>query len=122
MGFFDFLKKKKEGTASSEKTQVKRADINETAAALQAQADAFLLDVREPDEYAGGHIPGSMNIPVQKIEMAGMAIPDKDAPVYVYCESGMRSRFAARSLVNFGFTNITDLGGIRSYKGPREKS
>ena len=107
MGFFDFLKKNK-------------IDINEAVAALKDQEGAQLIDVREVEEYLEGRIPGSMNIPVQNIEMAAMAYQDKDIPIYVYCASGMRSRFAAAKLRNYGFTNVTDLGGINSYNGPLE--
>ena len=108
MGLFDFLKKNK-------------VDINEAVAGLADQKDAALLDVRELQEYVEGHIPGSMNVPVQNIEMAGMAIPDKETPIYVYCQSGMRSRFAAARLRELGFQNVTDLGGIQSYTGPLER-
>ncbi len=108
MGLFDFLKKNK-------------VDINEAVAGLADQKDAALLDVRELQEYVEGHIPGSMNVPVQNIEMAGMAIPDKETPIYVYCLSGMRSRYAAARLRELGFQNVTDLGGIHSYKGPLER-
>lgn len=109
MGLFDFLKKS-------------GADINKAEEYLAANPAAILLDVREPGEYAGGHIPGSRNVPVGKIRAGEAELPaDKDTPIYVYCQSGGRSRMAAGALKNAGFTAVTDLGGIMMYHGRKVK-
>lgn len=84
------------------------------AAAKQAMAaGAALVDVRSPSEHAGGHLPGSLNIPVDRLP-AGLdaKVVPKDRPVLVYCASGMRSARAAGLLRQAGWTNVLDLGGI----------
>ena len=107
MGLFDsFLKNK--------------IDINEAVAGLKDVPGAVLVDVREPMEYAAGHIPGSTNIPVGSLKMAADAFAEKSVPIYVYCQSGMRSRKAAAILREAGFSNVTDLGGINAWRGPEE--
>jgi rhodanese-related sulfurtransferase len=76
-----------------------------------------LVDVRTPEEYASGHIPGAVLIPYDTI---GGRPPtgDKDALVILYCRSGNRSGIAARTLKSLGFTQVQDFGGINRWKGP----
>lgn len=81
---------------------------------------ALLLDVRESDEYAEGHIPGAKNVRLQALRDVSEEI-DPDTPLYVYCQSGGRSFKAATVLRGVGFTNVTDLGGINRYTGELEK-
>jgi len=76
-----------------------------------------LLDVREPDEFQRGHVKGAVNIPLGSIERVERRFKDKDAPIYVYCLSGGRSSQACRQMKAMGFTNVTNIGGIRSYGG-----
>ena len=85
------------------------------------QQAAILIDVRQPDEYEKGHIPGARSIPLQKLRDFSLEVTDKDTPIYVYCLSGARSARAVRALRGVGFTAVTDLGGISSYQGPLEK-
>ncbi|OZC01655.1 rhodanese-like domain-containing protein [Rubricoccus marinus] len=78
-------------------------------------ADAPLLDVRTPGEYAGGHLKGSVNVDVmapdfqQKIE--AMNLP-ASGPVYLYCRSGNRSGQAAKALQQMGHEGATNIGGF----------
>lgn len=102
MGFFDFLK---------------APDMNEGVKRFSATPGAVLLDVRTRSEYAGGHILGSRNIPLQEIQKAPSAIPRKDTPLFVYCQSGGRSKQAVSLLQKQGYTNVTNIGGISSYQG-----
>jgi len=102
-----------------------RSRIREiTAADLRAglEADAVLIDVREPAEHAAGRIPGSVNIPrgvlesevEPRPEMGGMTAPelaDKDRPIYLYCRSGGRSALAADSLQKMGLTRVASVAG-----------
>lgn len=74
----------------------------------------LLIDVRTADEFATGHIHGAVNIPLQSIQDRMSEIPH-DLPVIVYCHSGNRSGQAARALVDAGYTNIQDLGGINAW-------
>ncbi len=75
----------------------------------------FLVDVRTPAEFAGGHIEGAVNIPLDSLAQRLDEIP-QDQPVVVYCRSGNRSATAARQLAQAGYTDIYDLGGIIAWQ------
>lgn len=90
-------------------------DINQGVQAYGATPGAVLLDVRTPQEYRQGHIPGSENIPLQALEEAGRY--PKDTPIFVYCHSGSRSRQAAAMLGAMGYTQVKNIGGIAAYVG-----
>ena len=76
-------------------------------------ADGYLvLDVREPDEYAEGAIPGAIHIPRGHLEsQIENRIPDKTTPVVVYCAGGVRSAFAARTMGELGYTTVESMEG-----------
>ncbi|MBQ9420959.1 MAG: rhodanese-like domain-containing protein [Lachnospiraceae bacterium] len=128
MGLFDFLKKLGAGADGADdaegsgRVRPKKAEINAAVAGMKDRPGATLIDVRDPMEYAGGHIPGSINVPVGSIAMMADAMPDdeKVKPVYVYCLTGMRSRRAAQILCGAGFTDVTNLGGINGWRGELE--
>lgn len=71
----------------------------------------MLVDVRTPDEFRGGHLTGAVNIALQELNQRLNKIP-KDKPVVVYCQSGSRSAHAARTLLQAGYIEVYDLGGI----------
>jgi phage shock protein E len=76
-------------------------------------ASYTLLDVRTPEEYAAGHLQGSMLIPHTSIrEKVGAAVPDKQAQIFVYCHSGRRSSIACQALTELGYTKVVNLGGF----------
>lgn len=78
--------------------------------------NVVLLDVRTPDEYNEKHIQGAILIPDYDIETTiASQIPNKDTTIIVYCRSGYRSRTSANKLINMGYKNVYDLGGINSY-------
>ena len=80
---------------------------------MDTESGYIILDVREQDEYDAGHIPGAILIPYTQIEeMAGEVLPDKNQLILVYCRSGRRSKIAAEALVELGYTNIREFGGI----------
>ena len=88
---------------------------------MKSVPNALLVDVRNPAEYNGGHIPGSCNFAMSRIlQEAEEAFPDKSVPLYVYCQSGARSARAGKLLDLLGYESVTDLGGIASYNGPKE--
>lgn len=79
--------------------------------------NAHIIDVRTVQEFKSGHVPGAKNVPLDRI---GSFEASRDAPLFVYCQSGARSSQAARALEGRGFTDVTNLGGIMSYRGPVE--
>ncbi len=70
-----------------------------------------LVDVRTPEEFDGGYIPGAVNIALQDLGQKMSRIA-KDKPVVVYCRSGNRSAYAAMALRQAGYEEVYDLGGI----------
>src|SRR3954454_12133374 len=100
--FRDLLK-----AAKSEITEV------DTEGAAQRIADGWLvLDVREPDEYDAGALPGAVHIPRGHLEsQVEGRLTDKDQPVVVYCAGGVRSAFAARTLQELGYTDVVSMAG-----------
>jgi len=77
---------------------------------------AVILDVRTPGEYAGGHIKGSKNIPLQSIQQNLSKIP-KDKVIITCCASGMRSGSAKSLLLSSGYKEVHNGGGWMSLKG-----
>ena len=106
MGFFDFLK---------------QPDINKGVMEYRNTDGAVLLDVRTPQEYREGHIPGSKNVPLQQLDKISSVTDNKDVPMFVYCYSGGRSRQAASMLQHMGYANVTNIGGIAAYQGKVER-
>ena len=94
-----------------------RRDIHQGVEEWKNTQGAVLLDVRTKEEYAGYHIAGSVNIPLDRLDTVGVNIPDKATPVFVYCQSGGRSASAAAYLKRNGYSCVYDIGGIRSYRG-----
>lgn len=93
------------------------ADINDGVAEYKKTDGAVLLDVRTAEEYRGGHIDGSINIPLDRINSVEKIIIDKSTPLYVHCLSGGRSGQAVSYLKRMGYINATNIGGISSYRG-----
>ncbi|MGI6325864.1 MAG: rhodanese-like domain-containing protein [Saccharofermentanales bacterium] len=81
----------------------------------------YLIDVRTVEEFEAGHVPESINIPVDQINDIVDSIPDQDSTLLLYCRSGRRSATAAKVLQDLGYRVIFDLGGISDYKGDLEK-
>ena len=106
MGLFDFLK---------------TSDLNQGAEEQASVAGSILLDVRTPEEYRGGHLPESRNLPLQNIEeIAGLAA-DRNTPIYTYCLSGARSSQATALLKRMGYQKVKNIGGINQWYGRMEK-
>ena len=86
----------------------------EEAKQIMDKEEGFIiLDVRTQEEYDQGHLPGAVVISHEEIaEKAEGALTDKDQLILVYCRSGRRSKIAAEALVELGYTNIKEFGGI----------
>lgn len=83
---------------------------------IDANSEVIVLDVRTQQEFADGHIPGAICVPVETIgSNPPSELPDKDATILVYCRSGNRSKQAAEKLVALGYTDIREFGGINSW-------
>ena len=99
----------------------KQPDINKGLKEYAEKENAVLLDVRTPQEYREGHIPGSKNVPLQTLDKVRSVVENKDAELFVYCYSGARSRQATAMLQHMGYTNVTNIGGIAAYQGKVER-
>lgn len=80
----------------------------------QVARGAFLLDVRTPEEFAEGHLPGATNVSVQTLAGRLDEVP-KDRPIVLYCRSGKRSARAAEILRNAGHEEVFDLGAMSNW-------
>ena len=110
------------GTPGSSSSDYRRISMNEAMQIIKNESGYIILDVRRPDEFAEGHIPGAINVPNEDIGTAEIAeLPDKSQLILVYCRSGRRSKEAAEKLVKLGYTNIVEFGGILDYTGEIEK-
>jgi phage shock protein E len=104
MGIFDFFGN--------------RPDFSAGLETFQASPGAVLLDVRTPEEYRSGHVPGSVNLPLDRLSSRQFS---PDTPLFVYCLSGARSAQACAWLSRQGCRTVRNLGGITSYRGPVER-
>lgn len=102
MGLFDVL--------------FRRPDLEEGLERWRETPDAILLDVRTPEEYRAGHVPGAVNLPLDRL--AEGKLP-QGRPIFAYCLSGARSARACAWLKRRGHEAV-NLGGIGGYRGPLE--
>lgn len=99
-------------SASAESGEVSPAEL---AALLEAGKAPLLLDVRTPEEYASGHVPGARNLPIDELpSRLGELGASRDAEIVVYCERGPRAERAADALAAQGFTGVRRLTGSMS--------
>lgn len=105
MGFFNLF-----GSSSN--------NINELVEQARTTREALIIDVRTPTEFSQGHIENAINIPLDSIQEIANKISDRTTPLYLYCASGARSSNACRFLESQGFEQVTNMGGIASWRGP----
>jgi phage shock protein E len=92
-----------------------RGDVRGEEARKLVAGGARLLDVRTSREFAAGHLPGAVNIPLGDLDRRLPSLGPKDRPVVAYCRSGQRSGIAKRLLMANGFTAVHDLGAMSSW-------
>ena len=110
------------GAPGSSSSGCRQISMDEAVKMMKNEKNYIILDVRRPDEYAKGHIPGAINVPNEEIGTAEIAeLPDKAQLILVYCRSGRRSKEASEKLVRLGYTNIVEFGGINDWTGEIEK-
>ena len=100
----------------------RQVSMDEAVKMMKNEKNYIILDVRRPDEYAEGHIPGAINLPNEEIGASEISeLPDKTQLILVYCRSGRRSNEASEKLVKLGYTNIVEFGGILDWTGEIER-
>ena len=110
------------GTRTGSSAGYRQISMDEAVKTMKDEKNYIILDVRRPDEYSEGHIPGAINVPNEEIGSAEIAeLPDKSQLILVYCRSGRRSKEASEKLVKLGYTGIVEFGGIQDYEGEIEK-
>ena len=92
-------------------------NINKGLEECRRTENALLVDVREPGEYADGHIPGAVNAPLSTLDRAELP---KDRPLFLYCLRGSRSARAAGILRRRGYDRVRSIGGINGYRGEKD--
>ena len=99
------------GCTSSTYTTISQVEAKKM---MKEEKNYVILDVRTKEEYAEGYIEGAINIPLDEIENTNK-LKDKDQIIFVYCQSGRRSKEASSKLVNLGYTNVYDIGGLNTW-------
>ena len=107
---------------NGEMADYKQINMEIAKSIFEVPGDYIILDVRRPDEFAEGHIPGAINYANEDIiDKEPEVLPDKNQTIYVYCRSGNRSKQASEKLANMGYKNIIEFGGIIDWTGDIEK-
>ena len=91
----------------------RRGDVSGAEAREMVQRGARLVDVRTAGEFAAGHLPGAVNIPLHELDRRARELGAKERPIVVYCLSGHRSQRARAILAAGGFSAVRDLGAMR---------
>jgi molybdopterin/thiamine biosynthesis adenylyltransferase len=87
--------------------QIRTVSLDEIKQRLETRAPMVLVDVREKDEWRGGYIPGAVHLPRGFLEIQiEQRLPDKNAPIVLYCAGGTRSALAAKTLLELGYTSV----------------
>ncbi|MFP2957349.1 rhodanese-like domain-containing protein [Myxococcus sp. 1LA] len=81
----------------------------------RVEAGATLVDVRTPEEFAAGHLPGAVNIPVEDLPHRFHELGSPEKPLVIYCRSGARSIRAERLLKERGFQDVFNLGPMSAW-------
>src|SRR5947207_11757233 len=100
------------------KSQIREVDTAGAETAIAERPGTVVLDVREPDEYEQGALPGAVHIPRGHLEsQIENRVPGRDAPIVVYCAGGTRSAFAAKTLADLGYVDVVSMnGGFNKWK------
>ena len=97
----------------------KSSNLNQDQAYAELSQDKSikLIDVRTRLEFSEGHIPHSVNIPLDTLESRlAKSLPNKDAKIFVVCYSGARAKTAVSELKKVGYTQVFNIGGVSTWK------
>lgn len=92
-----------------------KSDTTGEQAQSLVAAGALLVDVRSPEEFQAGHIPGARNVPIDALGARMSELGPQSTPIVVYCHSGGRSAQAQRLLRDAGFSNVHNLGAMSAW-------
>ncbi len=107
-----------ESTGTEGTSRYENISQEEALKIMEEEEGYIILDVRTKEEFDAGHIPEAVNIPVETIgDKEPEELPDKDQLLLIYCRSGNRSKQASEKLVELGYTNILEFGGINTWLG-----
>ncbi|HEV2745087.1 MAG TPA: rhodanese-like domain-containing protein [Rubrobacter sp.] len=111
------MAKSYEDLVSEAKAETEQTDPETVHDAMGAE-DVTVIDVREPDEFEAGHIPGAKPLPRGLLEYkAAEELPDKDARIVVHCALGGHGSLAAKSPKEMGYTNVANMeGGLSAWR------
>ncbi len=101
--------------------EVKPGRVDGATGKSLAIAGAKVVDVRTPQEFASGHVPGAINIPYEEIGKRAAEIGPASTPVVLYCRSGRRSAIAAETLQKAGYTKLYDMQVVTAWPGALAK-
>ena len=100
------------------KNEITYSNMDDILSIMNSNDEYIIVDVRTFEEYCEGHIPGAINVPNENIvDKQPELLPNKDALILIYCRSGNRSKQAAQKLLDMGYSNLVEFGGIIDWKG-----
>lgn len=117
-----YIRKASEAESSEEKKHEDILNLEDLRRKVDGEEKISILDVREPAEYAFGHIPGAVNIPLGELEERFDELNQEDN-VHVICRTGSRSDLAAQKLTDKGYKNVKNVvPGMAEWEGPTERN
>lgn len=83
---------------------------------INGDKEVIILDVRSTEEYKAGHIKNAISLPLNNLNvLSKQIITDSNKVIIVYCKSGIKSKAAAKELINLGYSYVYDMGGISNW-------
>jgi len=108
---------------SKEDAGYTQVSMKEAVEFMADKSDYIILDARTAEEYNTEYIPDAVNVPNENIGQYEIPeLPDKGRLIMVCCRSGNRSKQASEKLVDLGYTNIVEFGGINDWQGEKESN
>ncbi len=100
-------------TKTPQKAEYEQITAQQAKEIMDSETGYIIIDARTQEEFDEGHIEGAIMIPEYEIsERAEKELPNKEQLILVYCRSGRRSKIASQALVDLGYTNVKEFGGI----------
>lgn len=106
------------GAGCGDEATFKHLTHDEARAMIASNPDVIILDVRTPQEFEKKHIVNAVLLPIEDLREGDFSkIPDKDATILIYCWTGRRAADSAQILIDNGYTNVYEMGGIVDWIG-----